>query len=329
MGSQSDSRRGNKKDNMKIVITGAAGYIGSTLVSFLSEEGHEIVAFDNLIYDQGTLVSSSFTRDNVTFYKEDVNEWSQNLIDNIIECDVLIPLAALVGAPLCDKKPQIAKETNHMWFKKVTEILKESCLVIYPNTNSGYGTTGEDLCTEETPSNPISLYAVTKQESEEHLLSRHHRTICFRLATVFGWSPRPRTDLLVNNLTKIALADKKIEVFDGHFRRNYIHVKDIARAFSFAISNQTRMKGQVYNLGNDSVNMSKLELVKKVCKLTGATYSEDTSRTDPDKRDYIVSSQKLYDQGFKCSYGLDQGIEEMKRFFRVFSKSDEERCKNY
>jgi nucleoside-diphosphate-sugar epimerase len=313
---------------MNVLVTGAAGYIGSSLVKRLSENA-KVYAFDNLFYNQGTLVAGSFVKDNVTFYNEDVNDWSSNLIEAIDKADVIIPLAALVGAPLCDRYEEATVETNYRWFTKLTPILRKDQIVIYPNTNSGYGSTGEEICTEETPSNPISLYAKTKQDAEDHLLSSHERSIVFRLATVFGWSPRPRTDLLINNLTKVAKEENHITVFDGHFRRNYVHIKDIVRAFEFAIYHSPDMFGNVYNLGNDSINMTKLDLVKNICSIMDAQYSQDDSRTDPDKRDYIVSSQKLYNLGFDCIYGLQHGVSEMDCFYDLLTETDLERCKNY
>ena len=312
---------------MKVLITGGAGYLGSILMETLKNVA-EITCFDNFLYDQGTLVSRPILNSKVRFFKEDINKWSSNLKKAIREADIIIPLAALVGAPLCDQKRGLAIQTNYKWFEQLLTMTGDQT-IIYPNTNSGYGTTGEDICTEETPSNPISLYATTKQNSENILLSHHPTSICFRLATVFGWSYRPRTDLLINNLVKIAKEEGHITLFDGHFRRNYIHVQDIARAFIFAIYKRKEMHGNIYNLGNDSLNMTKQQLVDRICEILGTTYSIDSSRTDPDKRDYLVSSQKLYDLGFSCQYNLKRGVKEMYRFYDLLSPSDIDKCRNY
>ena len=312
---------------MRIVITGAAGYIGSKLCDKLSRMGQQVSAFDNLWYDQGTLVSKVFCDNNVDFYKEDVLDWSDNLIREIKFADVIIPLAALVGAPLCDKHPQLTTDLNYGWFDQLQKYL-DNQHVIYPNTNSGYGSTGDEICTEETPSNPLSLYAKTKQDSED-LLMKYDKSVCFRLATVFGWSYRPRMDLLVNNLTYVAKTEGHLTVFDGHFRRNYIHVDDIVEAFIFSIKNLGRICGDVYNLGNDNLNTTKQGLVDKVCEITGATCSVDTSRSDPDKRDYLVSSEKLYNLGYRPYRSLEYGIRQMLNFYDVLSESDKEKCKNY
>jgi nucleoside-diphosphate-sugar epimerase len=196
------------------------------------------------------------------------------------------------------------------------------------------GSTGTDICTEETPCNPLSLYGKTKGEAERILLEDYDNAVCFRLATVYGRSHRQRMDLLVNNLVYSSMINRRLEVFDGHFRRNYIHVDDIVSAFTHALDNFESMRGEVYNLGNDSVNMSKLDLVKKICHETRAVWVEVQDKTDPDKRDYIVSSQKLYDTGFKPKYNLDYGIKQMmmvcsenwKNFADVDYMS---MCKNY
>ena len=312
---------------MRIVVTGAAGYIGSKLCNKLSQMGQNVAAFDNLWYDQGTLVSKVFCDNNVFFYKENILDWSENLVNHIKSADIIIPLAALVGAPLCDKHEQLATDLNYGWFEELQKHLNNQ-YVIYPNTNSGYGSTGEEICTEETPSNPLSLYAKTKQDSE-NLLMNYERSICFRLATVFGWSYRPRMDLLVNNLTYVAKTEGHLTVFDGHFRRNYIHVDDIVEAFIFSIKNLGRICGDVYNLGNDNLNTTKQNLVDKVCEITGATNSVDATRSDPDKRDYLVSSHKLYNLGYQPYRSLEYGIRQMLNFYDLLSESDKEKCKNY
>ena len=312
---------------MKILITGGAGYLGTSIIEALKGTAY-ISCFDNLFYDQGTLVAKSMLHPSVEFYKEDINDWSDNLIKSIQEADIIIPLAALVGASLCDKYQKLSIKTNYTWFKKLLKYLN-SQTIIYPNTNSGYGTTGFAICTEETPLNPISLYAKTKQSTEALLLNNYDQVVCFRLATVFGWSWRPRTDLLVNNLVKVAKEQRHIKVFDGHFRRNYIHVEDIVEAFLFAVYEKNKMYGNVYNLGNDKINTTKLELVQKICDTLGATYSVDSSKTDPDKRDYIVSSKKLYNLGFKCKRDLNYGIMQMDKFYNFLSESDLDKCRNY
>lgn len=314
---------------MRILVTGGAGYIGSSLITQLTDIA-EVAVFDNLFYDQGTLVGKPLTHKRVTLYCEDVNDWSDNLINEINKADVIIPLAALVGAPLCEQNKELAIETNHTWFIKLLNYLNDQ-IVIYPNTNSGYGSTGELICTEETPSNPISLYAQTKQDSEGLLINSYDKAICFRLATVFGWSYRPRTDLLINNLVKVAKDDGEIKVFDGQFRRNYIHIKDIVAAFLFIINYKRpeKLYNNVYNLGNDALNMTKIQLVDNICNLLNITYTVDISKTDPDKRDYIVSSQKLYDLGYNCKIGLEEGVREMNSFYDLLSETDIDRCRNY
>lgn len=318
---------------MKIVITGAAGYIGSKLTAHFLNNGHNVSVFDNYFFKQQYEVRNVFNRFNCHQYQEDVTEWSDNLKYAIDNADLIFPLAALVGAPLCDKHPEKAIAVNQEWFNQLIPYLNEQ-RVIYPNTNSGYGSTGADICTEETPCNPISLYGKTKGEAERILLEKYNNAVCFRLATVYGRSYRQRMDLLVNNLVYTAMKKRHIEVFDGHFRRNYIHVDDIVRAFIHAYFNHHKMKNNVYNLGNDSVNMTKEELVKNICRLTGAEYSTVTNKTDPDKRDYIVSSQKLHDTGFSAKFDLDYGINEMMTHisFNMHKFEDEQYmniCRNY
>jgi nucleoside-diphosphate-sugar epimerase len=308
----------------KILITGGAGYIGSSLLS--DNRPGCITVFDNLYWNQGAFVYPLLR--SFPFFNESVLGWSDDLKREIERADVIIPLAALVGAPLCEKEPGLAQELNYLWFEKLLGYL-DNQLVVYPNTNSGYGSTGENICTEETPTAPISLYGKTKQQTEDLLLNNYDNAIVFRLATVFGWSHRPRMDLLVNNLTLTAYQNKTLEIFDGHFRRNYIHVKDVAEGFAFAVQNRDRMKGNVYNLGNDSINMTKESLAHIICDVTGASYVPVSHRTDPDKRDYIVSSQKLYDLGYKPKIDLREGIKEILEFCAFDPTKGEPQLNNY
>ena len=308
---------------MKILITGAGGYIGTMLTYYLKKFSiaSEIYGFDRFLYNQGPYVYDVLVnRGNCQFYQEDILNFSDNLKQCIKKSDVIIPLAAIVGAPICDKMPQYATDINYKWYERLlAEPNIEKKLIIYPNTNSGYGTTGTDICTEETPCNPISLYGQTKKDTEDLLLNNHPNSICFRLATVFGWSYRPRLDLLINNLAYNAKFSGHIELFDGHFRRNYIHVKDICRAFVFALFEKEQMKGNVYNLGNDDANTTKKELVELICNCSGASYNEIQNKTDPDKRDYVVSSKKLYSLGYSPMYSIDEGIKQVLHFLQYMS----------
>lgn len=311
-----------KEINLKIVITGAAGYIGSKLAKRLLNYGHELFCFDNLFFGQGKLVNDLFKHPKCHFFNEDVLFWSDRLRQSIDRADVVYPLAALVGAPLCDKHPEMTQSLNSNWQGQLVKQLTNQILV-YCNSNSAYGTC-PGVCTEETPMSPLSLYATTKMEGEAHAHS-YRRSVCFRLATVFGPSPRPRTDLLVNNLVEQA----HIDVFDGQFRRNYIHIDDIISALEMPLARISDMRGEIYNLGNDSINMTKEELVKKICAVTGSTWSIVDDRTDPDKRDYEVSSQKLYNLGYRCTRSLEYGVKEMMDLYKTLSEEDRPLCKNY
>jgi len=294
-----------------LLITGGFGYIGSSMIRHFRNR-YRIVVVDNLMYNQLPLVYPIL--DDVEFIHADARDSS--VMAPIVEtADIIFPLAAIVGAPACDKKKDAAVSTNLTAVQDLVKLAQHGQIIVFPNTNSGYGDTGGAICTEETPLNAISLYGKTKDDAERAVLG-YDNAVAFRLATVFGYSPRMRLDLLVNTLVKEAVDTGTINVFDDSFMRNYIHVKDICRAFEFAVDNIDKMRGQVYNLGNDKVNMSKGELVDVIVKQLPNTRVHYKNQTDPDKRNYIVSSAKLYELGWSPSYDLDDGIIELKQFYK-------------
>ena len=248
----------------KILVTGAAGYIGSMLCTKLVNLGFEVVAADILKYDKNSL-SHLFYFNNFYFVKADISK--PTIIKKLLKgCDFIIPLAALVGAPLCERYKKEAKKINVESIKLILKYINNKQKIIYPTTNSGYGVGDKNkFCNENSPLNPISLYGVTKAHAEELILKRKN-SICFRLATVFGFSYRMRTDLLVNHFVQKAVRTNKIEIFEPYFRRNYIHVRDVVNAFVFAINNFNELKNNVYNLGLSSANLTKLALVRKIQK---------------------------------------------------------------
>lgn len=283
--------------------------------------GHYVTCFDNYFYNQSSLVKDVFNDPKCKFYEQSVLDWSPELKEALNRSDAVYPLAALVGAPLCDKNVDLTIVLNQEWQEDLVDYLANP-ITIYCNTNSSYGTF-PGICTESTPINPLSLYAKTKQAAEDAHKARK-RSVCFRLATVFGASPRPRTDLLINNLVGKA----HVDIFDGHFRRNYIHIDDIISALEMPLA-RPEMCGNIYNVGNDALNMTKGDLIKSICSMTGATWSEVNDRTDPDKRDYEVSSDKLYQLGYRCSRSLEYGVKEMLGVYAGLRPEDSEKCRNY
>ncbi len=302
---------------MNILITGGLGYIGSILTKTLGKLGHNITVFDNLMFDQWSYVHHIVDKPNIKYFNEDILDWSDNLINAIQEADIIIPLAAYVGAPLCDIDPKRATHVNFSWYTHLLKVINPNTVIIYPNTNSGYGTTQEGvICTEESVMAPISLYSKTKSMTEQLLLESHEKSICLRLATVYGLSYRPRLDLMVNNLVYKAINEGEIDLFDGHFRRNFIHIQDLVNVFLWFVENHSdKCYKQVYNVGNDAVNTTKKDLAHKIRHVTGCSVVENKTKTDKDKRDYMVSSEKLYNlTGLSPSRDLEFGIREMAKF---------------
>jgi nucleoside-diphosphate-sugar epimerase len=303
-----------------VLVTGGAGYIGSILTENLLELGFNVTVLDNFMYKQASLNHLCHNpRFNV------VNGDIRNLahVQPLLkDADVIIPLAALVGAPLCNKDTVGADTTNkEAIFMMLDKISKEQ-RIIMPTTNSAYGSGDENnFCTEESPLNPISKYAIDKVKVEEVLMQREN-SISYRLATVFGMSPRMRTDLLVNDLTYRAVNDGYVIIFEGHFKRNYIHVRDVCDAFLHAIYNFDTMKSQIYNVGLSSANVSKLELCEIIKKhVPGFTIVEGEIKKDPDQRNYIVSNAKLEATGFEPMYDLDSGIMELLMGYRMIKNN--------
>ena len=294
----------------KILITGGAGYIGSMLTTKLIQMGHTVYVIDSLVFSKQSIFHL-FSHPNFHFFHGDVR--NKKLLKKLInKVEFVLPLAALVGAPLCEKNKKKAVEINYKNVKFIVENLKKNQRIIFPTTNSGYGI-GEKskYCTEKSPLRPVSLYGTTKNNAEKAVL-KHKNSICFRLATVFGYSYRMRTDLLVNNMVNVALKKKHIKLFEPNFRRNFIHIRDVVNAFIYSISNFKKLKGEVYNLGLSDANITKLSLVKKIKKqVKGLKITIDKSREDPDKRDYFVSNRKIEKKGFKAKIGLDEGIKEL------------------
>ena len=305
---------------MKILITGGAGYIGSVLTLKLLEGRHEVTVVDSFIFRQNSLADCC-CYDSFSVVRGDCRD--EGLMRKLLAtADVVIPLAALVGAPLCSNDKIGTKTINQEAVEMLCRLASHEQRFLMPVTNSGYGI-GEagKFCTEETPLRPISLYGVTKVEAEKAVLAREN-SITFRLATVFGMSPRMRLDLLVNDFVYRAVNDRAVLIFEGHFKRNYIHIRDVARVFEFGIDNFESMKGKPYNVGLDESNLSKLELCAEIKKLIPAfVYVEAPIGEDPDKRDYIVSNARLAATGFKTEWPLERGIRELMKGYTILKNS--------
>lgn len=306
--------------NEKILITGGAGYIGSVLTKVLLDEGYSVRVLDNFRYDQNSLLDCCI-KENFSIIRGDCRN-KETLGKAIKDMDVIIHLAALVGAPVCNADPVAAQTTNYDAVKLLLSLRTKEQKILYPCTNSGYGIGEKNkFCTEETPLKPITLYGKTKVEAEKIIL-QDRNSISFRLATVFGVSPRMRTDLLVNDFVYRAVRDKYAVIFEGHFKRNYLHIRDVARAFLHGIRNFDKMKDQAYNVGLSDANLSKTELCEAIKKhISDFTFIESQIGQDPDKRDYIVSNEKIEKTGFKPQYTLDVGIKELIKAYTIIRNS--------
>ena len=303
-----------------ILVTGGAGYIGSVLVLEFLKLGHKVTVLDNFRYNQNSLLDCC-CYDSFTVIRGDSRD--KALISRLAnDKDIVIPLAALVGAPLCNGDEIGTVTINRDAIEMLCNILSKQQRIIIPTTNSGYGIGKKGLfCTEETPLNPVSLYGRTKVQAEKIVLDRGN-SISLRLATVFGASPRMRIDLLVNDFVYRAVRDRFVVIFEGHFKRNYIHIRDVARAFIHAIENFDVMREEPYNVGLSEANLSKLELCEKIKEqIPGFVYLESPLGEDVDKRDYIVSNEKIERTGFRPKYSLEAGIRELMKSYSILRNS--------
>jgi len=309
----------------KILITGGAGYIGSKLATKLLNLNFKVTVLDLLKFS-GTSLNHLYKYNNFIFIKGDVR--NKRLIKKLIKSnDFIIPLAALVGAPLCEKNKKEAIAVNLESVKFIMSKVKKNNKIIYLTTNSGYGIGKKNkYCDEKSPLNPISLYGRTKVEAEK-IVMNHKNSIGFRLATVFGHSYRMRTDLLVNNFVYRAVKFRRIKIFEPHFRRNYIHIDDVVDGIIYSINNFNKLKSQIYNLGLSSANLTKIMLAKKIKnQLPKLKINIIKNIKDPDQRDYYVSNKKIEKKGFIAQIKIEDGIKEL---INIFTYSKEKINNNY
>ena len=294
----------------RILLTGGAGYVGSVLTEELLQSGHEIVVYDNFMYKQTSLNHLMHWR-RLEVIKGDIRDL-ERIRSQVKWADIIIPLAAIVGAPACDRDPVTATAINKHAIVNMFKMVSGSQRVLMPTTNSAYGSGAEDnTCDEDSPLKPISLYAKDKVEVEQELMLLPGST-SFRLATVFGMSARMRLDLLVNDFVRRAAIDGFVVLFESHFKRNYIHIRDVAQAFNLAIENPTNFAGEVFNVGLTSANLSKRELCERIKVFVPEfVFLESGLRKDPDQRNYIVSNSKIESRGFNAKFSLDDGINEL------------------
>ena len=305
---------------MKILVTGGAGYIGSILVPTLLQEGHEVAVVDNFMYGQNSLLDVCNNK-NLRIMRKDARD-KKIISEEIKKADVIIPLACLTGAPICARFPDEAKAIIVDAVQMILDLRGKDQIILYPTTNSGYGIGEKDIvCTEVTALKPISLYGKLKVEAEQKILESKN-SVTLRLATAFGISPRMRLDLLVNDFVYRAVNDKFIVLFESHFKRNYIHVRDVAKTFTHVLKNFAMMKNQIYNVGLSDANLSKWELCEEIKKQIPEFYFHEAKiGQDPDKRNYIVSNARIETSGFKPQLSLQDGIAELKKGFQIVTRN--------
>ena len=305
---------------MHILVTGGGGYIGSTLVPYLLSQGHHVTVIDNFMYQQNCLLDCCFDK-KLTIIRGDVRD-RKLLSEWVPSVDAILPLACLTGAPLCNREPETAKAVNFDAVRTIADLMSSQQMLVFPSTNSGYGIGKKDIyCDEETPLQPVSIYGRLKVEIESFLLDKGN-CVTFRFATLFGISPRMRLDLLVNDFTYRACVDRFIVLFEPHFKRNYLHVRDAARAFVHVLTNYEKMKGHPYNVGLSDANLSKWELCELIQKhIPGFCFMVAEIGEDPDKRNYTVSNQRIEATGFKPIVSLDEGIKELIKGYQIVRRN--------
>ena len=308
-----------------VLITGGAGYLGSVLAEVLLDNGYHVTVFDNLMYKQTSLLHLCDDK-NFSFVKGDVTD-HKKFLPQIVNHDIIIPLAAIVGAPACDANKELATAINYGQIQFIVDNLRKDQKLLMPNTNSQYGSS-KNIITEDSPFNPLSHYAITKCDAEEYIMDWGNG-ICLRLATVFGSSPRMRTDLLVNDFVYKTLTEGVLVLFQSHFKRNYIHVRDIAYTFLHCIKNYDRLNGEVFNVGLSNANLNKKELAETIKRYyPNLVIIENEFSTDKDNRNYIVSNDKLEATGWKPKYTIEDGIDELVSAYKMVISDNNKKYTN-